>query len=129
MLGLSDASSDFRDLLASDDPRARFAVEVFCYSAAREIASLAAGFGEIDEIVFTGSVRENAAPVRAAICRACAWLGVALDEGANDRYRPRISAPESRVAAYVIPTNENLVIARHTMKLIGSSPFTKSLRP
>ncbi len=126
MLGLSDASSDFRDLLASDDPRARFAVEVFCYSAAREIASLAAALGGIDGIVFTAGVGEHAAPVRAAICRACAWLGVALDEAANDRHGPRISAPGSRVAAYVIPTSENIVIARHTMQLIGSLPITGS---
>ncbi len=128
MLGLSDASSDFRDLLASDDPRARFAVEVFCYSAAREIASLAAALGGIDGIVFTAGVGEHAAPVRAAICRACAWLGVTLDEAANDRHGPRISASESRVAAYVIPTNENIVIARHTMELIGSLPIAKSSR-
>ena len=84
MLGLSGISSDFRELLASTEPRARFAVEVFCNRVARHIASLAAALGGLDGIVFTAGVGENAAPVRRAICRACAWLGVELDEAAND---------------------------------------------
>jgi len=83
MLGLSGLSSDFRELLASEEPRARFAVDVFCYRTAREIASLAAALGGLDGIVFTAGVGENAAPVRSAICRASAWLGLELDEAAN----------------------------------------------
>jgi acetate kinase len=120
MLGLSGFSSDFRELLASDDPRARFAVEVFCYWAARHIASLAAALGGLDGIVFTAGVGENAAPVRAAICRACTWLGLELDEAANGEHKARISTPSSRVAAYVIKTDENLMIARHARGLVGS---------
>jgi acetate kinase len=120
MLGLSGISSDFRELLASDDPRARFAVEVFCYRVAGHIASLAAALGGLDGIVFTAGVGENAAPVRAAICQACAWLGLKLDEAANREHKLRISAPDSRVGAYVIKTDENLMIARHARALAGS---------
>jgi acetate kinase len=122
MLGLSGVSSDFRELLASDDPRARFAVEVFCYRASRQIASLAAALGGLDGIVFTAGIGENAAPVRAAICRACAWLGVDLDEAANRDHRERISTPKSRVAVHVIKTDENLMIARHARALVTARP-------
>jgi acetate kinase len=120
MLGLSGVSSDFRELLASAEPRAHFAVEVFCYRVARHIASLAAALGGLDGIVFTAGVGENAAPVRAAICRACAWLGLELDDAANREHKERISTPNSRVAAYVIKTDENLMIARHARALVAS---------
>ena len=113
MLGLSGISSDFRELLASDDPRARFAVDVFCYRVASHIGSLAAALGGLDGIVFTAGVGENAAPVRAAICHACAWLGLELDETANREHRERISTAASRVATFVINTDENRMIARH----------------
>ncbi len=119
MLGLSGVSSDFRELLASDNPRARFAVELFCNHVARHIASLAAVLGGLDGIVFTAGVGENAAPVRGAICRACAWLGVELDEEANQQHKDRITTSQSRVAAYVIKTDENLMIARHARALVG----------
>jgi acetate kinase len=114
MLGLSGVSSDFRELLASPEPRAKFAVKLFCRSTARHIASLAAALGGLDAVVFTGGVGENAVPVRAQICRACAWLGVELDEAANDRGETRISGSGARVGAYIIKTDENLMIARHT---------------
>ena len=120
MLGLSGISSDFRELLASDNPRARFGVEVFCYRVAGHIASLAAALGGLDGIVFTAGVGENAAPVRSAICRACSWLGLELDEAANQNHKERISRPNSRVAAYVIKTDENLMIVRHARALVGS---------
>jgi acetate kinase len=120
MLGLSGISSDFRELLASDNPRARFAVELFCNRVARHIASLAAALGGLDGIVFTAGVGENAAPVRSAICRACGWLGLELDETANRQHHTRISTSSSRVAAYVIKTDENLMIARHARALVGS---------
>src|SRR5271168_504958 len=119
MLGLSGISSDFRALLASDNPRAHFAVEVFCYRVAGHIASLAAALGGLDGIVFTAGVGENAAPVRSLICRACAWLGLELDEAANREHQQRISRANSRVAAYVIKTDENLMIARHARALVG----------
>ena len=120
MLGLSGISSDFRELLASDNPRARFAVDVFCNRVARHIASLAAALGGLDGVVFTAGVGENAAPIRSAICRACAWLGLELDEGANKEHSKRISTPNSRVGAYVIKTDENLMIARHARALVVS---------
>jgi len=119
MLGLSGISSDFRELLASNEPSARFAVEVFCYRVARYIASLAAAMGGLDGVVFTAGVGENAAPVRDAICRACAWLGLDLDEAANSAHHARISTRASRVAALVINTDENLMIARHARALVG----------
>src|SRR6516164_6587647 len=120
MLGLSGISSDFRALLASEEPRARFALDVFNYRAACEIGSLAAALGGLDGVVFTAGVGENAALVRSAICRACSWLGLELDEAANSEHRTRISTPGSRVAAYVIKTDENLMIARHARALLGS---------
>ena len=120
MLGLSGISSDFRELLASDNPRARFAVDVFCYRVAGHIASLAAALGGLDGVVFTAGVGENAAAVRGAICRACEWLGLELDELANREHKERISMPKSRVAAYVIKTDENLMIARHARTLVAS---------
>jgi acetate kinase len=118
MLGLSGVSSDFRELLASEVPRARFAVELFCYRAACHIASLAAAMGGLNGIVFTAGVGENAAPVRAEISRRCAWLGLELDEDANAAHHERITTPASPVAAYVIKTDENLMIARHTRAML-----------
>ena len=119
MLGLSGISSDFRELLASASPRARFAIEVFCYNVARQIGSLAAALGGLDGIVFTAGVGENAAPIRSAVCRSCRWLGVEIDEVANRAHRMCITTSGSQVAAYVIPTDENLMIARHTRALLG----------
>lgn len=118
MLGLSGVSSDFRDLLASRNPHARFAVEVFCYQTVRHIGSLVAALGGIDGIVFTAGVGENAAQVRAEICQGCRWLGLELDVAANRRHDPLISKAGSRVAAYVIANDENLMIARHTRALL-----------
>ena len=119
MLGLSGVSSDFRQLLASPELRAQFALEVFYYRTAREISSLASALGGLDGIVFTAGVGENAATVRSAICRACSWLGVELDEAANRQQQTRISTPQSRVGAYMIKTDENLMIARHARTLVG----------
>jgi acetate kinase len=113
MLGLSGISSDFRALLSSSQAGARLAIEVFCYDAVRQIGSLAAVLGGVDGVVFTAGVGENAAPIRAAICHACDWLGLELDEAANQRHQARISTSNSRVAAYIIKTDENLMIARH----------------
>jgi acetate kinase len=118
MLGLSGLSSDFRELLASNEPRARFAIDVFCHAAARQIASLAAALGGLDGVVFTAGIGENAAPIRAMICHACAWLGLQLDEATNRHHQLRISAANSRVAAYVIKTDENLMIARYARGLL-----------
>jgi acetate kinase len=120
MLGLSGVSSDFRELLASGEPRARFAIDFFCYNTARHIGSLAAALGGLDGLVFTAGVGENAAAIRNKICEACAWLGLELDAAANNQHQTRISTPNSRVAAFVIRTDENLMIARHARALIPS---------
>jgi len=117
LLGMSGISSDVRDLLASDAPRAARALDVFVYQIGRELGSLAAALGGLDALVFTAGIGEHAASIRARICRDAAWLGVRLDEAANDRGGPRISAPESRASAWMIPTNEELMIARHTLEL------------
>jgi acetate kinase len=124
LLGASGISADMRTLLASTNPRAREAIDLFVHRAAREIASLAADLAGLDALVFTGGIGEHAAPVRAAICRASAWLGVELDDPANARHDPRISTPASRVAVLVIPTNEELMIARHTTRVLGLARST-----
>ena len=118
LLGVSGISSDMRALLESADPRAKLAVDLFVYRIGRELGSLAAALGGLDAIVFTAGIGERAAPVRERICRQAAWLGVELDAQANAQHGPRISSASSRVAAWVIPTNEELMIARHTQELL-----------
>jgi acetate kinase len=120
LLGVSGISSDMRVLLASADPHAREAVDLFCYRIAREIGSLAAALGGLDALVFTAGIGEHAVAVREAVCRQAAWLGVELDAAANAAGEPRISTPGSRTAAWVIPTNEELMIARHTRALLDA---------
>ncbi len=117
LLGLSGISSDTRQLLASRQPRARLALEYFIYQVAREIAALASSLQGLDGLVFTGGIGEHSAEIRAGIMRACAWMGVKLDARANRSNGPRISTAQSHVSAWVIPTNEELMIARHAWKL------------
>jgi xylulose-5-phosphate/fructose-6-phosphate phosphoketolase len=121
LLGVSGVSSDMRTLLASSDPRARLAVNLFVYRIARELGSLAAALGGLDAIVFTGGIGENAAPIRERVCRDAAWLGVELDPEANGEGRPRITRDRSRVAAYVVPADEELTIARHVRRVLGAT--------
>ena len=118
LLGVSGVSSDMRTLLASDDPRAKFAIELFCYRIARELGSLAAALGGLDALVFTGGIGEHAAPIRARVVEASRWLGLSLDAAANSADGPRISGPGS-ARAWVVPTNEELMIARHTQALLA----------
>ena len=120
LLGVSGISSDMRTLLASDEPRAKFAVELFVYRIGRELGSLAAALGGLDALVFTAGIGEHAAPIRERVCQAAAWLGVELDPAANAAGGPRISAENSRIPAWVIPTNEELMIARHTRMSIAA---------
>ncbi|SDR35301.1 acetate kinase [Paraburkholderia fungorum] len=115
LLGVSGVSSDMRTLLASDVPAAAEAVDLFCYRISRELGSLAAALGGLDAIVFTAGIGEYAAPVRERVCRAAAWLGVLLDPQANAKHGPLISDPQSAVDVWVIPTNEELMIARHAL--------------
>jgi acetate kinase len=120
LLGVSGQSSDMRVLLGSDDPRAAEAVELFCYRAARETGSLVAALGGLDTLVFTAGIGEHSAAIRERICRRLGWLGLELDAAANDRHGPRITTPGSRVAAWVIPTDEEAVIASHAQRVAGS---------
>ena len=121
LLGVSGVSSDMRTLLGSDDPKAQFAVELFVYRIGRELGSLAAALGGLDAIVFTGGIGEHAALIRERVCQGAAWLGVELDPTANAVGGSRISTAASRVSAWVIPTNEELMIARHTRALVAAS--------
>jgi len=119
LLGISGISNDMRDLLRSSEPEARLAVDYFVYQAAKEIGALAAVLGGIDGLVFTAGIGENSAEVRRRICEASRWLGIQLDPAANARNATRISADASSVSVWVIPTNEELMIARHTGLLLG----------
>ncbi len=120
LLGVSGVSSDMRTLLASPDPRAAFAVELFCYRITRDLGSLAAALGGLDALVFTGGIGEHAAPVRERVLRAAGWLGVTLDPAGNARHGPRIST-DGPARAWVIRTDEELMIARHTQALLVAS--------
>jgi acetate kinase len=119
LLGVSGLSSDMRVLLESDAPAARFAVELFAYRIGRELGSLAAALGGLDAMVFTAGIGENAPAIRALAAAHTGWLGLEIDAGANAAGGPRISTPASRVAAWVIPTDEERMIARHTLALVG----------
>lgn len=119
LLGISGISSDMRDLLASDAASARLAIDYFVYRATREIGALTAVLGGLDAIVFTAGIGEHSAVIRRRICEASAWLGLQLDLAANDAHATCISAATSKVSAWMIPTNEELMIARHTGRLLG----------
>ena len=119
LLGISGISSDMRTLQDSAEPDAKAAIDMFVYRIGRELGSLASALGGLDAIVFTAGIGENSAMLRERVCRDASWLGVALDSESNARNGPRISTPGSRVAAWVVPTNEELMIARHTLGLLG----------
>jgi len=118
LFGVSGISDDMRELLASQAVEARQAVDLFIYRIGRELGSLAAALGGLDALVFTGGIGENATLIRARVCRDAAWLGVQMDADANEQGRQRISHPSSRVSVFVIPTNEDLMIARHTLAVL-----------
>jgi acetate kinase len=122
LLGVSGISSDMRTLLASAEPGAKAAVDLYVYRIGRELGSLAAALGGLDALVFTAGIGENSAELRERVCRDAAWLGIELDEAANARGGPRISRPGSRTRAWVVPTNEELMIARHTQRVLSAQP-------
>jgi len=121
LLGVSGVSHDMRELLKSDSPAAAEAIDLFVYRNGRELGSLVAALGGLDALVFTAGIGEHAAPIRARLCEDAGWLGVRLDPAANRRGGPRISAADSRVPVWVVPTNEELMIARHTYDLVGKN--------
>ena len=119
LLGISGISNDMRDLLGRTEPEARLAVDYFVYRAAREIGGLTAVLGGLDGLVFTAGIGENSPEIRQRICDASAWLGIQVDEAANANREAKISTMRSAVPVWVIPTNEELMIARHTGSLLG----------
>jgi acetate kinase len=116
--GVSGLTADMKTLLESADMKAKLAIDLYCYRIRRELGSLAAALGGLDAFVFTGGVGENAAAIRASVCEDAAWLGLQLNAEANRRGGSRISNPGSRVAAWIVPTDEELTIARHTQRLL-----------
>ena len=120
LLGVSGISADMRDLLASDKPHAKQALDLFVYRVACEIGSLAAALSGLDALVFTAGIGEHAHEIRKRICKQASWLGVTLNETANIAGKPEISTVKSAVSVWVIPTNEALIIARHTRALLES---------
>jgi len=115
--GISGISGDMRVLLSCAEPRAREAIDLFTYRIVREAGSLAAACAGLDAVVFTGGIGEHAAPIRAAVGKGLAWLGLELDPAANDRGGPRVSKDGSRIRAWVIPTDEESIVAAHTAEL------------
>ncbi len=120
LLGVSGVSSDMRTLLASDEPRARLAVDLFVYRIQREVGSLAAALGGLDALVFTAGIGENSAEVRRRVVAGLGWLGMALDDAANEAGAPCIGTADSRCPVWVIPTDEELMIARQTLALLAA---------
>ena len=122
LLGVSGISSDIRDLLDSDDPAAKAALDLFIYRIGRELGALCAALGGIDGLVFTAGIGENAAAIRQRVCEDAAWLGVDLDADANRAGGPCITTQTSAVSAWVVPTNEEYMIALDTLRTISRSP-------
>ena len=121
LLGVSGVSSDMRTVLDSQEPRARLAIDLYCYRIRRELGSLAAALGGVDALVFTGGIGENSAAIRARVLDDAAWLGVERDADANDAGGPQLTTADSRVLALALPTNEELMIAAHTRNVVRAA--------
>jgi acetate kinase len=136
LIGVSGLTNDMRDLMAEarehEDRRARLAIEIFCYRARKYIGAYLAAMNGADAVVFTGGIGENAAEIRAQICEGLGWCGLELDADRNnahiDRREGLISTDASRLAAYVIPTDEELLIARDTVRCITAAPHQPARR-
>jgi len=118
LLGLSGGTSDMRALLASDDADCRLAVDHFCHRAVRHAGALIATMGGCDALAFTGGIGENAAPIRARIMQGLAWLGLSMDSAANDTNAPRLHARDSAISAWIIPAEEERMIAADALRLL-----------
>ena len=121
LLGVSGVSDDMKELLASEEPDAAEAVSLFVYRIGRELGSLVAALGGFDALVFTAGIGEHAPEIRRRVCKDASWLGLQLDETRNTAGGPRITTADSSTSAWVIPTDEDLMIARHTWSLIRSA--------
>jgi acetate kinase len=126
--GLSGVSNDVRELLTSADPRAAFAIDYFVYRVVQQTGMLVASLGGLDAFVFTAGVGENSAVIRARIAEKLAWLGLRLDQAANEAHAPVISTPSSDVSVRVIPTDEELMIGRHTLSLLAPSGEKRAVK-
>ena len=118
LLGVSGISNDVRELLASRDPRAEQAIDLFVHRIVRELGALVATLGGLDGLVFTAGIGEHAPTIRRRVCEKSAWLGLILDTIANEQGAERISAEASRVSIWAIPTDEERTIARQTIKVL-----------
>jgi acetate kinase len=118
LLGVSGISSDMHILLESGSPSAKEAIDLFVYRIGRELGSLVAALGGLDAVIFTAGIGEHAPEIRARVCNDARWLGIMLDDEANTKQGPRISNANSKASAWVVPTNENLMIARHTRQFL-----------
>jgi acetate kinase len=127
LLGVSGVSSEMQDLLASEDPAAAQAIDLFVYRIGRELGSLAAVLGGLDALVFTAGIGERAVLIRERVCQDAQWLGIRLDEVANRVGGPKISTAESVVSVWVIPTDEDLMIARHTCDVLCVTRLAQNL--
>jgi len=125
LLGVSGISSDMRKLRSSQEPRAAEAIELFVYRIIREIGSLAAALGGLDGLVFTGGIGENDTEIRAEVMAGCRWLGLIADDVRNTEKAARISCDTSRVSAFVVPTDEERMVAQHTSALLGLGSSTE----
>lgn len=126
LFGVSGISDDMQALLASGDARAAEAIDLFVYRIGRELGSLAAALGGLDSVVFTAGIGEHAAEVRRRVLAEAAWLGLRLDEAANAAGGPRLTRPDSPASAWVIPTDEDLVIAHHSWELVRTAGVRRS---
>jgi acetate kinase len=120
--GLSGISNDMRELQSNEGPRAKLAVDYFVYRVALCAGMLAAALEGLDAFIFTAGIGENSPVIRSRIAEKLAWLGVELDDAANGAGGPLISTPQSKITVYVIPTDEELMIARHTMSVLSKQP-------
>jgi acetate kinase len=121
LLGVSGISDDMKTLLASDKPEAREAVDLFVYRICRELGSLVAALGGFDALVFTAGIGEHAPEIRRRVCEKSDWLGLDIDDKANEAGGPRITKSDSKTSAWMIPTDEDLMIARHTQRLVSAT--------
>jgi acetate kinase len=126
--GLSGISNDMRELEASADPHAKLAIEYFVYRIGLNAGLLAAALQGLDAFVFTAGIGENSARIRASVADQLAWLGVALDPAENSRHAQLVSRSDSRIPVYVVPTDEELMIAQHTLSLLLNRPSPKPRR-
>jgi acetate kinase len=127
LLGVSGISNDMRDLLESSDPHAKEAVDLFVYRIQREMGSLAAALGGLDALVFTAGVGENSVEIRRRVCETADWLGLSLDHKANEAGQVRISTKDSKVSVWIIPTDEELMIATHTRDLLQQKTIAEAI--